>query len=335
MPRAILSSSLSPEKGNLHFYYLPKGMLEISVSKVEREGNSLLEVNAKERIIPDPDKRYYLQYHANPYSDDKLDIVFTPEGYLKKLDAAIEDKSIAILDKVVSIAEEAAKVVVGVRGLDERRIEMYKAVIDPFSAVHLRRVNDELAQLSTGLEISLESLSGRSDQGAEVSAESGISIVNESDNLHQDVLGIVGRPVEMFDFIARSGNAIQRQMVALPHPNLLHLIHIPSTRFVANKFLLECNDTGYPVHIHLEKPSQALAIMDVPLRVVRAIAEIPAKLFQFRINYNNEKAKAEASESALLKQREAELAAAKDEVKKEKEENKELRQKVEAVSRKI
>ena len=291
MSRRILTSSRSPQEGNLHYYHLPKGMLLVKVSRSSQGAHN---IDATATHMPDPDRRYFFQYHVNPYTHDVIDIEFTKEGYLKKIDTAIEDKTVDIITKVAELAEEAAKTT-ALR--DVGGMVVYEATIDPFDPEAMARVNRDFESLNIGYTLDITPMRRNEDTVAIFEAEAAES------------LGVYCRPMEPFEIIVRKGQAERRKIVKLPHPDIIHFIQIPSARFVNNKFLMEFDEAGYPFHIHVEKPSPALAVMEIPIRIAKAILEIPAKIFQFRINLNNEKTKVLQSEEKLAQYQETRAAS--------------------------
>lgn len=292
----------------MHYYYLPKGLLELTVSRRKFEGTSMIEVDAKERHIPDPDHRYYLCYHANPFTHDKIAIEFHELGFLKKLSATIEDKSLEVIDKVFKVGEEGTKALVGLRSVVEKE-QIHKATIDPFDKGDLQRLNNELEFLNTGMTVSISSMKRADDLPVEYKAP------EKTDH------GIFCRPSEPYELIIQSGKVEQRQIVLLPNPDIIHFIHLPSTRFVSNEFLVECDPLGYPIKINLGKPSQAIQILEIPLKILQAMIRIPAEIFQFRINYKTEQQNLRESELQLHERIEA-LNKKQEELKKEVEEMK-------------
>jgi len=289
MARLILTSTNDPKEGNLHYYHLPKGLLKLTLTKRLFEGREIFEVDVASTHIPDPDHRYYLQYHANPYTQDDLDIEYYQTGFLKKVSFKVEDKSLEIIDKLVSTGEEVTKAIVGTRGVEKEGDKIYEAVIDPFEQETMKRINKELDLLETGIAVSIVPMR-KKDQTTKQYAPP------ENQNR-----GIYCRPLEPYEFVARAGGMEQRQIVYLPHPDILHFIHLPTNRFVANSFLIEFNENGYPIHINLVKPSQALQIMDIPLKILRAIVRIPGELLKLRIDYQSSKEELIETEMKLTK----------------------------------
>ncbi|RMG28431.1 MAG: hypothetical protein D6730_05575 [Bacteroidetes bacterium] len=303
MARKILTSTSYPAGSNFHYYHLPKGMLKVTVMEIPLAGGRKnYDISATEVMIPDPQQRYFFRYHANAFSNDKIDIQFSKEGFLKRIDTTMEDKTGAVVDAIVDTVAEVAKAVTGLRSVGEP-VKLFEEIIDPFDEATMSRINGMLAQVGNGFTLGLEPLVATQASGESSSLESGPETPTGA-----NLFGVYCRPVEPYQFIVRSGNVEQRQLVMLPHHEVVHFVEIPYARFVTNKFTMEFNDTGYPISIHVEKPSQALAIIEMPLRVIKAILDIPAQIFQFRINYNNQRLQSVKSEQALqqaLQQREA------------------------------
>ncbi len=292
MARKILTSSRVPKEGNLHYYHLPKGLLDVTLSSRMYEGSNVFEIEAKERHIPDPDHRYYLRYHANPYTNDKLEIEFHPSGFLKRVSAIIEDKSLEVIDQAIKVGEEVTKALVGTRSVVEKQV-LFQAAVDPFDDESMNRLNNHLQRLETGLSVEIAPITNKKDTPDKYEAP------RDNDN------GIFCRPAEPYEWIIKTQNIEQRSIVMLPHPTIIHFIHLPSTRFVTNEFLIEFDTLGYPMKINLGKPSQALQILEIPIKILNAIVSIPAKIFQFRIDYRSKRQEMLESEQKLNEKIEA------------------------------
>lgn len=291
MARKILTSSLSAAGSNFHYYQLPKGMLKVSVIQ-NAQGQSRIE--AQELIIPDPAHRHYFQYHANAFSDDRIDIKFTPQGFLKRIDTTMEDKTAAVVEAVVDTVAEVVKGAVGLKSVGQDQT-IFEETIDPFDETTMARINGVMKDLGVNFELSIQSLGGLETEE-----------VFEKE-VGENKFGIFCRSIEPYEFIVRLGKQERRQLVMLPHHKITHFVEIPYARFVANKFTMEFNDTGYPMSIHVEKPSQALAAIEMPLRIIKAILDIPAQIFKFRIDYNSQQLgslQSEESLKAAIRQRE-------------------------------
>lgn len=273
MPTKILTSTSFNQQGNLHYYHLPKGLLHIELYQLA-DGNQI--IDSKVITIPDSQHRYYLTYHANSFSSDKLDIEFSPKGFLKSIKTQIKDETTAFAQKLADSVSEGVGMVAGVgfRGVERRTL--FSATFDPFDESALKRINYQLEKLGYELEIEplgyVLSEKPKSEKAAKKKS-----------------FGVYCRPIETFELVLRSGEQERRDLITLPHPELIHFIEIPNARFVQNIFEMNFDDNGYPINIHIEKPSQAMALVSLPINILKAIFEIPSKIFSFRINYDNQK----------------------------------------------
>ncbi|MEM6766305.1 MAG: hypothetical protein AAF824_05395 [Bacteroidota bacterium] len=283
-----LTSTANPIQGNLHYYYLPKGIIHLEII-TSAEGVS---VASKLELIADPDHRYFLKYSGNAFSSDTIDIEFTENGFLRKVGTTIEDQTVKIAEKVITLAETAAQLGAGPTtrslGPDKQPVKVFSGPIDPFDEEEMTAVNKVLGE--HGFKVALESLGKKKEAEERVDAQK-----------VQGRFGIFCRPKETFKWVVSVGDESQTELMTLPNGKMLHFIEIPNASFVKNSFEISCDDFGYPVKIHLEKPSQALAIIEVPIKILQAIISIPSKLFSFRINYNNEKKRALEEELAFDK----------------------------------
>lgn len=327
MARKILTSTASPANSNFHYYHLPKGMIKVSVTRTQQPGGRLVHnIVAAETVIPDPAHRYFFTYHANAFSDDRIDIQFSKDGFLKRIDTTMEDKTGAIVEAVVDAVAEVAKGAVGLRSLEGKEEQLFEETIDPFDEAAMRRLNDVMQAIGAGFEVALKPL-----HQAEETAAASEAVDPEIANRR---FGVFCRPLEPYEFIVKLGDQERRQLLMLPHHQTVHFVEIPYANFVTNKFTMEFNEKGYPLSIHVEKPSQALAIIELPLRVLKAILEIPAQLFQFRINYNNQRVQTLQSEQTLqaaIQQKEANEQRLREELEQTKRAESEARNKLDEV----
>ena len=67
------------------------------------------------------------------------------------------------------------------------------------------------------------------------------------------------------------------------------------------EFQIKFNGLGYPTFINIKKPSTALAIIQLPLTIIRSIIELPTKLIQLRVNMDSSKANEIQSQINLRK----------------------------------
>jgi hypothetical protein len=293
----ILSSSVSPEGSNFYCYHLPKGMLHIKVSEIWQNNSQSFRLEHNTQLIPDPDNRYYLRYNTSSLSEDDVVVEFTPLGFLKSVTTVSEDKTAEVAEKIGELITDVAEAAtvpgavgrdLGMRRPDSVRV-VYDVVFDPFDTTEVGRVSKELQSYHPELKFGIKRI--RKSKDPETPIDPG-SVANA---------GIFFKPPEPCEITFSLGeNSMERYLVNLPHPERIHYIEVPRARFVKTSFDIQFHETdAYPVKIHINKPSQALALIEVPIKFLAAIISIPAKLFQFRVNLSNEKVKALQSESQL------------------------------------
>jgi hypothetical protein len=81
---------------------------------------------------------------------------------------------------------------------------------------------------------------------------------------------------------AETGLVIARAVVVLPNKNLVGQIALTRAPFVQKKFNLTFND-GFLTKADLDNPSEALAFVQIPIDVAKAIVSIPSAMFDFKV----------------------------------------------------
>jgi hypothetical protein len=298
MARKILTNTQQPGDGNLHYYHLPKGMLHL---RVFRSGSDLapdyrVEVDPEIKLVADPAHRYFLKYHANPYTSDQMEFFFTPEGFLKSISTTVKDETGEVIQAVVDTVKEVASGVAGVKGRNVE-VQIFEKFYDPFDLKAKEEIDGLLSSISHSVELKMvgaEPPKGNAPDG-------------------NDRFGFFCRPVAMYEVVVskyaqaasrgqgqtQAIESVQSMLVSLPHPTVTHFIEIPMASWVNNEFYVEFNETGYPVNLRLNKPSSALAFVQIPLNVLRSILELPAMLFKVRLDMTNQKQSLVASETQL------------------------------------
>ncbi|TAE48153.1 MAG: hypothetical protein EAZ89_15805 [Bacteroidetes bacterium] len=293
MAKNMLVSTPTPSSGTLHCYHLPKGMVSI---KIARQGGSVAFEQPTAELVPDPEHVYYLKYTASPFSSDTLDVAFSEKGFLQSLKTVIKDETGAFLGKIVELGSAVAEVAIapGVRtrdidGMAAVPVLLFSGVINPFDSKALERVNKALAANSPDMSL----IFSVEEQSSNISSQ-----MSRNDAALRS--GVFCKPMGTYDFVLSSGeNELFRYELRLPHKSEVHFIEIPLEPWVQTEFDINFDASGYPSSIRLVKPSTAMAMIELPLQIIRAIIELPAKLFQFRINLDSSRADALEKQYAL------------------------------------
>ncbi|MEM7655271.1 MAG: hypothetical protein AAF399_04015, partial [Bacteroidota bacterium] len=295
MARNILASVSGSANGNLYGYQLPKGLVPLTI--IKEKGIFRFEVG-EVVIVPDPDQQYFFKYQPSPFTSDELNIQFSSEGFLSSLKIAVDDQTGEFISKVVDLGSAIASVVSGPGGgtrsvgqADEGPQEIFSGTIDPFDKSQMEGLNQLLARHGNELEMEARVLGKRQ--------------ISASDTLGESVSGVYCRPLASCELGLTQGKARTVQVLRMPNPEVLHFVEIPQAPWVKTEVDIQFNELGYPLSIHILKPSSAVAMIQVPLDIIQAIIELPTKLFQFRINLGNQRADAVEAQLANEQRMEA------------------------------
>ncbi len=286
MATKFLTSTTRPGDSNLHYYYLPKGLIHMTVF---RGGNDMnpeyrVEVSDEVKVVPDPAHRYFFKYQSNPYSSDNIAIEFSPEGFLKSINTTVKDETIEIINSILEATKELAEASTGFRSRDIE-VQIFEKYFDPFDTAVMAEISGLLDSINYSFEVK------------PIGAEPAPVQSTSNDNR----VGFYCRPTATYEMILtkwglaatkgadRPLESLQSYLVSLPHPSVVHFVEIPVAPWVENTFSAEFSETGYPLRINFNKPSSALAAAKVPLNILKAILELPAMLFKFRVDFMNNK----------------------------------------------
>lgn len=279
-------------------------MLKLKVFRAETDtadGRRRYNFRVEREIIQTADTkhRYYLQYHANSWTDDSVSIEFTPEGFLQKVQTVTEDQTSAIIGKIAELGKLIGQVVSGIpdfvdRGLAEEKV-VFEVQFDPFIPTELESINKELEGLKSKdfpdffpiIDIRLIE-----DQDATPSIGKAVSTTEQG-------MGIFCKPWAAAELTIKAGKMSERQFFTLPHPFRVHLVEIARPRWIKYTFSMDF-DKGFPKAISINRPSQMLAFINMPINVLKTIFSIPAKLIPFNINLDNTKGAAVAAQTQQL-----------------------------------
>ncbi|MCI4669063.1 MAG: DUF5675 family protein [Bacteroidia bacterium] len=272
----LLYSTERPTAGNLHYYHLPKGWVQLELVKQTVLNKETLKVKLKEKILADPSVNYYLQYKPTFSSADKINLSFSNSGFLKSIstekeyptwEELINQQGAFKNQKVKSVGETNPQL-----GFVQEEV-LWETLFDPFDAEALKSVNEVLQSHDDSLEISIDDLG----QGESMDYSQGAS---------QELKpGIFCRPRVPVHAIVRTPKGKEKQLLSLPHEGRTHFIEVPASRMVHSKLKIDFDELGFPQEINVEKGSFALALFQTPLRILRSIASIITEIFQLRINW--------------------------------------------------
>jgi hypothetical protein len=275
MARNILSSTSALSDGNLYGYTLPKALVGI---KITQAGQAYLLETTETTLQPDPKHQYYFRYSPCPFTDDDITLEFSPQGYLKRICTIIDDQTDDFINKLAEIGTNLAGSLAGVttRSLEQRVLLEVK--VDPFDEKAMGQLNTYLQQIEGSLEL-----------GAVMLGESAPATAGPTQS---DRSGVYYKPPGTCELTLRYQGGETSAEARIPHPHLLGFVAIPQAPWVKTSFTMTFDEQGVPNKIEVKKPSTAMAIIEVPINILKAIIAIPTQLIQLRVNLQNDRQQA-------------------------------------------
>ncbi|MBX7242696.1 MAG: hypothetical protein K1X92_13215 [Bacteroidia bacterium] len=294
----ILTSSKSSFGSNFNCYFLPKALVKLKLFRAAqvKNGETKYAFRFEHEVIQTADTRhrYYLQYHYNAWTDDSVSVEFTPEGFLSKVHTVSDDKTGEILGKIGELGKQIAQIIGGIPEFVDRDIArevlVYQVTFDPFISTELEQVNKELESFKSPNNPSFfPSVEIRLFEEQESSMSAGKPVLHtDSGN------GIFCKPMAAAELTFKAGKSAERHYVTLPHPYKVHLVEVERPRYIKYEFSMDF-DKGFPKSISITRPSQLMAFVNIPVRVLSSIFSIPSKLLPFNVNLDNTKGAAAAA----------------------------------------
>jgi hypothetical protein len=219
----------------------------------------------------DPDLQFVLNYRAAATAEDDVKVTVGADGLLSKITVTSEDKTGAILLKLVEIGKEAAKI--GTIFAEGGETVVYDATFDPFDDKMRHRVINDLERF--GCSYQLVRKSGSASIGKNIAV---------ADEPQSRASGVAFRPVFAYDLILRQNDRdISIQTVLLPNEAQVMTIPITRAAFVKKITTVGFNQ-GLLAQLEINKPSEALGFVEIPLAIAKAIVALPGELIKLKID---------------------------------------------------
>jgi len=272
MARNILASTRSLKEGNLYGYSLPKGLVGLKITQV---GQVYQLRTTSVKLQPDPKHQYFFKYQPSAFTDDDITLEFSPDGYLKRICTIIDDQTDEFINKVADFGANLAETLTGVstRSLEERVIA--EVEVDPFDAKAMEQLNGYLKQIDQSLNLTARMLGENGDDVEEVSSSA--------------QSGVYFKPLGTCELTLGSQAGEFSAEARIPHPHQLGFVAIPQAAWVKTTFTMTFDEAGVPNKIEVKKPSSAMALIEVPINLLKAIVSIPSQLIQLRVNLQNDR----------------------------------------------
>jgi|GEM_PF-2593586 len=260
----------------------------------------------KTTLVPNRSEKFMLRYHPSVMARDEMNVKVGSDGLLTKVKMTADDKTDEVIIKLVDVATQLSKSML----LGEAAAKgdggtiIYDATFNPLT--QSGQITQELAARfpEAKLSVAVEEIgnAGKAYHAA----------FRERQTSERAFSGVAFHPTIPYTLICKaSGKVVNRELMLLPDPDEIHTLPVRRSAFVEKVNDLNF-DHGMLTEVTVTKPSEALAFMEIPLAMAKAITDIPANLFQVRIDQTkNATAIAEQQQKlfdAQKKQMEAEMA---------------------------
>jgi hypothetical protein len=316
----------------LGYYMLPRGLIRVQL----KELGGRFTINVVEpTFVGDPTRAYSLRYSESPFSSDTIDVdIDHTTGLLKSINAKAEDK----LDDIIVAAARSAAVIFETAQPTENEIILVDRMIDPAKTEEVNSLQQEMN--FAAMQFSSEKMSSncgadhKLDKKEEESRRVQVCKIYQAFSTGQAINFSVEKPkFEYFDnsqTVAAQANECRTgvcfrslhpygitfsfngpvptkfsTVVGLPNESPaipLEMIRSSTVTRVSNVTLVN----GMVQKFHIEKPSEALDIVSIPLNVAKAIFGTIAELVQLKIDLTG-KEEAQARKDIALIQAERDL----------------------------
>lgn len=258
-------------------YNLPLGIFRVEVTS-DGKGTQPTTIAAEAvEILPDADARYYATLASSAFASDDFKIVTGPGGLLDGANATTDDRTPAIIGKIIEVAKEAAKLVAQGVGPEVTATEPFSLSLafDPMNQVSVQSAAVALA--GQGLALTVKDLSG---DDIHVSG----TLPLEAPICENSLCYRLMTPVQVTIKNGAAGPypGFERSFLALvPDPRTT--LGVDVTRAVCAEKITELDfNSGILVSTRIKKPSEIEGCLQVPVDALRAIASIPGEILAFR-----------------------------------------------------
>lgn len=296
-------------------YHLPKGLIKLTASS---DG-------ARVTLDPDtigvalvPDRRYdlCLDYLNSPTSDDMLFVRRTPNDLLQEVSSDVTDRTPQIAQKLIIAASNfmiaAARGGAGSGG----RTERLDLAFDPFDRKEMASARTALRHFGFCLYIEGHSLPpGTRDVGAWCDKKDlphyddpALQLAQQPLDPNASLTNILYRANQSFRVVILrkedpDGGGKWSLYVAknLDMPNLSPIFGVGVERalFAQRKTTLTF-DSGVLTDVRIDKKSELLGFVSIPLVLAQAIVDVPSQIIKFRIGDTNKRAELIDAQGQLI-----------------------------------
>ena len=225
--------------------------------------------------VPDASKRFAMRYRGNGMMADEIKVTLTKESLLDNVSVTTDDKTAEIAKKVIEIGKNLFRLSQGggIRSQAAQSEELiFTGSFDPTSPTELSKFNKILSKIDGGpYRVELMNLSS-SDAKAVNSTYEPAAPTSGRFN------GVAFRPALAYGLVLYQGAKAQ-EVATVMLPNEAEILYMPLTRsaFVKKVQSLDFNE-GMLVEANINKPSEVLGFIEIPLEITRAVLALPGEV---------------------------------------------------------
>lgn len=287
---SMLSSyqpSVSNAKREGTAYSLSKALVKVSLA-VKSDKSIKVSID-QPTYVPDPDQRYLLAYHPSFLSSDSFTVTVDPlTGYLTKVDMTADDKTGEIVQAIAKIItlKEASSGEAGETVLIER-------YVDPLAIANLEAEFNTVAKLKSGTDPKLKFF-------IKTTGNTAIQASAESSAKPNCSVGICYRqPATYIIGFSFNSTITYESPISIPNGAPVYALNLKRSPFVTRKNTIELSN-GSISSVVVDKPSEGLAVAQMPVDIARAVISVPAEILQLKIDLLNKEKGVAEGQAALI-----------------------------------
>lgn len=275
----IITSDHIPPDTTMHstsgaYYFLPKATLRVRLEQAGQDCQLTFDEQKGVQIVPDEDHLYIFDYNRSSLSNDTLTVQIGTNGLLQKIESSAEDKTGDIILKLVELGKEAFKAAAVVGGVGKTGADFV------FSPEDFETVNTKILAINSNCpQIKIDPPVVKSTSEGRIAASQKAVCAQE---------GVCFRPLlaHTLSFVLKDDTPIESHSILIP--NEAPILSLPIKRAAFVKVITNVTfDNGILKEVHIEKPSEVAAALQIPVEIAKTIASIPGEILQLKVDYTN------------------------------------------------
>lgn len=278
-----------------------KAGADAPASNIE-DSNDILQskvLTLKPIFVGDTRYIYPISYDASMFSDDEVSLTISENGLLTSISADTDDRTGDAIVKLVEIGIEAFKAqaafpagIVEEKKVKARDIEI---VFDPL----------KMADKNTSVEVGDFFLEAERIEPIQTSTDNKdnpykTSYQSNSSDCTKSLCYPVVIPLKLTArYLTENGAILAQRIVHVPDPNLQLALDLTRATFVKKVTKVEFKN-GMLNKITVTKPSEVLAVLDVPFTILQKIVSLPGQLLTIKVDNTGKQADLLANQMKLI-----------------------------------